>query len=110
MMTRHDDAIDQRMVSHRLGSLVNQFFKILPMTENHEPTLKAYMNSLQREMIGYHDLIIELGKDDMYLALLAILEYLIQNECDVAVVKCEVFKAISLLKKLQEKYAKEGCC
>ena len=66
-----------------------------------------YMESLQREMIGCHDLIIALNNDELYLSLLSILQYLIDNDCDTGIVKTEVFKAINICKKLQRKYDAE---
>lgn len=108
MMTRFNVQIDDTLVIKRLDTLINQFFKILPMRENNEESLPIYIASLEREMLGYRDLIVALGKDDQYLALLAILEYIGNHECSVSVVRCDVFRAINILRQLQVRYAKEA--
>lgn len=98
----HD--IPDKMLDNYLASLVNQFFKILPIKESGEPSLKEFMRSLQVELIGCKNLMERLSNDSVYLSLIAILQYLIDNECDVPIVKREVFKAISICKKLRMKY------
>ncbi len=109
MKTDKDIELPEAVVCKYLNSLVGQFYKILPIKESGEPSLSKYMDSLQREMMGCKDLIVALEYDELYLGLLSILEYLINNECDTRVVKSEVFKAIGICKKLQKKYGvKEG--
>ena len=102
MMTVTGYSLPDEMIGNYLGGLVNQFFKILPIKESGEPSLKEFMRSLQLELIGFRDLMVELKNDSMYVSLLSILQYLIDNDCDVAVVRREVFKAISICKKLKE--------
>lgn len=104
MTTSRDIDINDSMVINRLDSYINQFFKILPIKENGDETLGKYMLSLQREMLGCQSLIVELHYDSQYLTLLSILEYLIDNDCDVSVVRSEVFKAINILKKMRDRY------
>lgn len=104
MRTTMDLDIPDKMLENYLTSLVNQFFKILPIKESGEPSLKEFMRSLQIELIGCEKLIAQLSNDSMYLSLIAILQYMIDNDCEIPVVKREVFKAISICKKLQKKY------
>jgi len=104
MMTRYGIEVSDVMFSKRLGGLVNQFYKILPIKENGEPTLQKYMESLQREMVGLYELMTALDDDPQYLSLLSILQYMIDHDCDVATVKTEVFKSISILKRLQKRF------
>lgn len=66
--------------------------------------MNEYIRSLQLEMLGCKQLVIALQHDAMYMRLLSILQYLLDNDCDTPVVKREVFKAITTCKKLQEKY------
>ena len=106
MMVTKDIMTDQ-MLENYLDTLVNKFFKILPMKESNEPSLDEYMQSLQVELIGCEGVIDKLHCDAMYLTLIAILQYMIEEECEVRVVKREVFKAISLCKKLRKRYATE---
>lgn len=107
MNTVHNIKIDREMLRRRLAGLINQFYKILPIKESGESTLRKYMLSLQREMLGSQYLIIALQNDERYLTLMSILQYLIEVDCDVDIVRCEVFKCISILKKLSEKYGNE---
>lgn len=102
--------LDSSMFNGYLATLVNQFFKVLPIRESGEPTLKQYLKSLQREMLGCKTLIVALDHDDHYLSLLSILQYHIDNDCTVDIVKSDVFKAIGILKRLQAKYSSERRC
>ena len=104
MMTIYNSEISDRMVSNYMNALVNRFYKILPIKESGEDTLTRYLESLQREMIGLRDLITFIKDDDRYLTLLAMAQYFIDHDADVATVRTDVFRAISILKKLQKKY------
>ena len=108
MMTSANAEVSKSMVASRLKHFINQFYKILPMRESNADTLQQYMLSLQREMIGLHSLILALENDGRYLSLLSILQYLIEHECDVRVVRAEVFKAIQIVNSLSQQYACEG--
>lgn len=108
MMTSRSIELPDKVVQKYLKALIGQFYKILPIKESGEPSLDKYMESLQREMIGCQSLILALNNDELFLSLLAVLQYMIKNDCDISTVKCEVFKAINICKKLQKKYgAKE---
>ena len=108
MITTSGHDVPNNMVNNYLNGLVNQFFKILPIKESGEPSLNEFMQSFQAELLGFKGLMAEIGNDSMYLTLLSILQYLIENDCDVPVVKREVFKAISICKKLRNKYCETG--
>ena len=107
MRTNYNTELSDEMIRDRLAVMVNQFYKILPIKEESESTLTQYMKSLQRELLGCKALMTALDNDSQYLSLLSILQYLIENDCDVATVRSDVFKAISIVKKLQKKYATE---
>lgn len=108
MMTSRNIELPLQLIQKYIKALIGQFYKILPIKESGEPSLNKYMESLQRELIGCQMLIEALNYDELYLSLLAILQFLIENECDINTVKCEVFKAISICKKLHRKYCSEG--
>ena len=94
-----------KMFSNYFKYLVNSFFKILPMWENKEATLKTYMNSLQIELLGSEELISELKYDSNFITLTSILQYLIDNpDCPVKNVKREVFRAINICNKMKDRY------
>ncbi|MDE6148738.1 MAG: hypothetical protein K2F81_01405 [Ruminococcus sp.] len=99
------EPITSNLLRNYFRNLVNQFFKILPMRENEEDSLCVYMKSLQSELLGCKELIPEVRECSLYLTLLAILQYLIDNpECKVSDVKREVFRAISVCNKLKSIY------
>lgn len=107
-MIQHKNEISVRMMSDYLDALVNRFYKILPIKESGENTMRPYLDSLLREMIGARELMDFIQDDDRYLSLLAIVQYFINNDVDVAIVRTDVFRAISILKKLQKKYFWDG--
>lgn len=99
--------ISEELLHNYFRSLVNCFFKILPIRESGEDSLPVYMQSLQAELIGCKELIHVLNDDAGFLALISILQYLIDHpECSVREVKREVFKAISICNKLKAQYTK----
>lgn len=107
MMTSRSIELPDKVVQKYIKALIGQFYKILPIKESGEPSLDKYMESLQREMIGCKNLILALNNDELFLSLLAVLQYMIENDCDISTVKSEVFKAINICKKLQKKYGAE---
>ena len=105
MKTRFENMeISDTMFAKKLGNYINQFYKILPIRESGEPTLPNYIQSLQREMLGNQALITALNDDPQYLALLSTLQYMVDHDCDVATTKSEVFKCISIIKRMQAKF------
>ena len=103
-MTKYDAEINDAMFAKKLGCLVNQFYKILPIKESGEPSLDRYLESLQREMLGLKALIAALDNDAQYLTLLSIVEYIRMNDCDVAAVKSDVFRAINIIKRMRARF------
>ena len=100
--------ITSELLRNYFKSLVNQFFKILPMRENEEASLQTYMQSLQVELLGCQELIGEYRNNASYLTLLSILQYLIDNPgCSAREVKREVFKCISICNKLEGRCVEE---
>lgn len=98
--------VDEMVLSNYLRNLVNLFFKILPIRESEEPSLRSYMMSLQAELLGCSELVEAVHEDPMFLSLVSILQYLIDHpDSAVHVYKREVFKAISICNKLKARYA-----
>lgn len=101
--------VDATMLSGYMCSLVNRFFKILPIRESGEDSLETYMRSLQAELLGCKELIVAIHEDPQFMSLINILQYLISHqECSLTVVKREVFRAISICNKLKAKYTIEA--
>lgn len=96
------EPIDAVAVVAYIDSLINRFFKILPMRENGEASVDVYIRSFQCELLGCQNLIPVIGTDKSYLTLLSILQYLADNpECPVSDVKREIFRAIGICDKLK---------
>lgn len=97
--------MNAKMLSNYFRSLINHFFKILPIWESGEGSLGIYMKSLQAELLGCKELIEAIHEDPLFLSLIAILQYFIDNpSCEISTVKREVFRAISICNKLKARY------
>lgn len=108
--TTHGTHLEGRILANYMRSLVDRFFKILPIKEGKDvygvESLDAYLNSLLAELLGCKELIIAVNHDSAFLSLLSILQYLIDNpDCSVRTVKREVFRAITICNSLKARYA-----
>lgn len=109
LRTSVNTELNSEILCNYFGTLVNQFFKILPMRENNEESLPVYIESLQVELLGCNGLVEALEFDPSFLSLVNILQFLIDNpECSVKVTKREVFKAISICNKLKGQFQNGG--
>lgn len=98
--------MDALVLNNYFRALINLFFKILPIWESGESSLETYMRSLQAELLGCKELIEAIHDDPLFLSLISILQYLIDNpSLEVSTVKREVFRAISICNKLKARYA-----
>lgn len=98
--------LEGRVLVNYFRTLINMFFKILPIWENGEDTIGIYMRSLQTELLGCKELICAIRDDSLFLSLLSILQFLIDHpEMPVQSVKREVFRAISICNKLSARYS-----
>lgn len=87
-------------------ALIDHIFKILPVWEKREYPLGTYMKSLQEELLGCRTFVKALQYDPMLLSIISILQYLIDNpSSEIQTVRRQVFRAISICKKLRKKYA-----
>ena len=101
--------IPGELIYNYFSSLVNCFFKILPIRESEEQSLVVYVESLKMELLGCGGLIQSINNDAAFLSLLAILQHLIDEpDYPVPKVKREVFKAINICNKLRERYGING--
>ncbi|HEY8542799.1 MAG TPA: hypothetical protein VIL29_10480 [Pseudothermotoga sp.] len=90
-----------------LERLVNDIFKILPLYEEKAETLPQYIDSLIYELQGFQELFVKIGTSPEFVTMLCIMERIAEDSIaygqDKAVIKREVFKMISLIKKIIEK-------
>lgn len=97
---------DRKLLWNYLTSLINMFYKILPLWEDGERSLGVYMKSLQLELTGCSEFIDMVDDNASVVSLMSILQFLIDHpETDVATVKREVFHSISICKRLRQSYA-----
>ncbi len=87
--------------------LIDKTYKILPMKEENSITLKAYLESYQRELIGNKRLIHLLVNEPQFITILNTIQYLISEDYTADICKKEVFKCIRILQNINEKYFKE---
>lgn len=98
--------VSREALASYFKNLVNQLFKILPMRENNEETLGAYMESLGLELTGFNDLFEAVDNDAGVVQILSIIRYLAGHpDSSVKTVRREVFRAISICNKLKDRYA-----
>lgn len=88
--------------------LINKTYKILPLKEEKSDTLKSYLESYQRELIGNKDLVSILVDEPKFVTVLNTMQFLISEEYSDKICKREVFKCIRILEEINEKYFKEG--
>ena len=84
--------------------LINKTYKILPMKEENSLTLKSYLESYQRELIGNKELVDVLVDEPQFITVLNTIQFLISEEYTNEVCKKEVFKCIRILQKIKNKY------
>ncbi len=105
MSTVKSEFVNPDMLHNYFHALVGRFFKILPIKESNEDTLRTYMESLQMELLGFKSLMDLIQNDQRLLSLISTLQYLIDEpDCDVSVVKREVFRAIRICEALSSDY------
>lgn len=96
-------SISNELMENYLKTLVNRFFKILPIREQDDDSLPIYLRSLQMEVLGSQNLITSFQNNANFITLASILQYLIDNpDCSIKTVRREVFHAISLCNKLKQ--------
>lgn len=78
----------------------SQLFKILPMKEEENKYLCDYLDSLFFELLGGLYVFEELGKHVEYIRILNTVSFLREETFDAKQCKREVFKMISLAKKI----------
>lgn len=88
--------------------LINKTYKILPLKEERSETLKSYLESYLRELIGNQKLISLLTNEPKFITVLNTMQYLISEDYSDKVCKKEVFKCIHILEEINKKYFKVG--
>jgi len=130
-------SIDAKALENYLRTLINLFFKILPLWENGEASLGSYMRGLRAELLGCNELLVPIRNDAEFMSLVLTLEYLIgvwdgniyvsdeEIGCqaritegksgrsykglprEIPVIRHRVFRAISICKDLIKRYSEK---
>jgi len=109
MTFEYQGELTPEVVARYFRYLVNRFFKILPIRENGEGSLVPYLTSLQRELSGFRNLIDYINGDAQYTALMAKLQWMIDNpDYKFMDFRSEVFGAISICNTLKVRYGAKG--
>lgn len=87
--------------------LIDKTYKILPLKEEKSDTLKSYLESYLRELIGNKELITILVDEPKFITVLNTMQFLISEDYTDKVCKKEVFKCIRILDEINNKYFKE---
>lgn len=104
--------INHTLIRNYFNKLVNLYFKILPLYEDGEASLRTYMENLRDELIGCSEIIAGIKSDSMYMSLIATLQFLIEGldnpDCTKEKYKQKVFGAITICNKLASRYGRES--
>lgn len=102
------DPINREMARNYFRSLVNRFFKILPIWEGGDGSVSLYMDALRSELLGCESIVLAIRNDGEYLSLISILQDLIDHpEYEHDKVRRSVFSSISICNKLIARYFAE---
>lgn len=85
-----------------LDSYIDKIFKILPMKEEKCPTLTTYIHGLIREFLGNSSLMEGLLYEKDFLSLVGTLENLTDDDIAFEEFRSDVFKSISIVKKMKK--------
>jgi len=94
--------IDDRMVKRYLQGTIDKVFKILPLYEEENQTLKDYINSLIIELKGFVSVYGSVGVEE-YMSVISTLQGLqniIDKKGNQPTVKREIFKSIETINKI----------
>lgn len=95
MNTKYGKISDKTYKDYKV-KLINNIYKILPMKEEKTDTINVYIESVLYELVGMEKVLYEAGE---ICSIISVLENLI-TEQDLKIVKREVFRAISLVKRM----------
>lgn len=96
------NSLSNEVYENYMKLLINKIYKILPLKEEHSPTVPTYIESLLMEMTGNSKLILALQNNGRYISVINTIEAL--KECeDTQICKREVFKCIREIEKLKHR-------
>lgn len=97
-----DNMNDEILITY-LQSTIGKLFKIMPLNEEYNSTIKTYIESLKIELIGALSNFPRLKLDGNFIGITNTLEYLIQNDFDKKTCKREISKCIKTIEIIIKK-------
>lgn len=98
---------DNPIIFSYLETLKNRLFKIIPLFEENNEGIYKYIDSLLFELYGMIYVVEGFEDNSMFLSLIATLESLLDEslvaEYNIPLIRREVFKCLSIIKKIQQK-------
>ena len=109
--TKSGISMDCKLIENYFNSLVGMYFKILPLYEKGEKSLRVYMENFRDELEGCGNVIEGINNDPMFMTLISSLQAMIdgidEEDFTSAKFRQKVFSAISICKKLAARYGEE---
>jgi hypothetical protein len=85
-----------------LKTMIGSVYKILPMYDCNDITLKDHLNSLYVQLVGGSEYYEELKYNQRYHSIINIVQFFRTQEFDKKICKREVLKATNILDKLSK--------
>lgn len=106
MKIQFEKEVPDSLAAKYINSMVGRFYKILPMWESGDQTVKMYIASLINELSGSVWLIETLRLDSEYMTMISILRWMIElDREDIDDLRREVFHLISICKRISIRYS-----
>lgn len=86
-----------------LESSIGKIYKIIPLNEEYNNTIKTYIKSLKIELSGALSNFARLRFDGNFMGIINTLEYMIKNDFDNETCKREIFKCIKTIELIIKK-------
>lgn len=101
-------SVDNKAFILYLNRMKDRVFKILPMHEENCETIDSYIYSLNRELMSHENISCCDKYSENVIELVNTIEGLKEGE-DIANVKSDVFKSISIIKRMIKSIERGGC-
>ena len=85
-----------------LNTMIGAIYKILPMYDNEDLTLRDHLDSLYVQLVGASEFYEELKFNQRFYSIINIIQYFRTNEFDKKTCKREVLKCTNILDKLSK--------
>lgn len=91
--------INKEQYEEYCRKLIGKTYKLLPLKEENNPTLKLYIRSLLVELYGGRKIILKFNTDPQFLSMVCSIAEL-EDIDDLTIYRSKIFECIELCKKL----------